>query len=153
MPMLNYFTEKNLNVVGSVASIIGFIITCITLYLVRNIKKQFLLKIRIAELQTGLNESVNKISALLNKFDDNENEIKQEINRTYVLLRSVFSKSTNPLRKDIKVVMKMIKWVRLRWRINIKKIKPQEDDLRRIYTELQIAITELKNTMKDLQWR
>ena len=141
-----------ISLAGDIASIVSLFLASYTLYLIKNLKREYRLRVHIKDLSKELQEMNRDLSALLNDFEGNKKEIKEELFKIYAVLRSLLSKSNNPLRKDVKNVLNQIEWCRLKWKINFTIFKTSEDNIREIFAGILQINTVIKIVKSELKW-
>lgn len=135
---------------GSMASIIGLLISLVTLILVKAIRKQFLFRLRIDEHSESLGEIASNLSHLLTSFIGNEEEIDELLAVANVKLRNIQKGASGDLLSDVKKARKKIARYRWRHRIGIEWLKPEEKLARQIYTGINVVVEEMSNVKTEI---
>lgn len=148
--LMEWMAEQTLSDYGSLASIIGLLISLVTLVLVKLLRKQFLFKARIKEHSTSLGKIASNVSSLLPSFADNEVEIDEELAIADVKLRNIQKGASGDLLSDVKKARKKIGKFRWRCRVNIKGFKPEEKLARQVYTDINIVVEEMSNVETEI---
>ncbi len=148
--LLDWIINKTLSEYGSIASIFGLLISLATLFLVKALRRQFLFRTRIEEHSNSLGEIASNISSLLSTFVGNEAEIDGSLAIADVKLRNIQKGASGDLLSDVKKTRKKIGKFRWRYRINIKRFKPEEILVRQIYTDINIVVEEISNVKKEI---
>jgi hypothetical protein len=134
--LIDWIVQQTLSDYGSLASIIGLLISFVTFLLVKALRKQFLLRTMIEEHSDSLGRIASNISSLLSTFVGNEADIDEELAIADVKLRNIQKGASGDLLSDVKKTRKKIGKFRWRFRINIKHFKPEEKLVRQIYTDI-----------------
>lgn len=147
---MEWIVKTSLSDFGSIASIMGLLISFITLLLVKALRKQFLFRTRIEEHSNSLASIASDVSSLLSSFVGNESEIDKELAIADVKLRNIQKGASGDLLSDVKKARKRIRKFRWRYRINMKYFKPEEKLVRQIYTDINIVVEEMSNVKKEI---
>jgi hypothetical protein len=148
--LMEWLIEKQLSDYGSMASIIGLLISLVTLILVKALRKQFLFRSRIDEHSESLGAIASNVSSLLSSFIGSEEEIDDELAIANVKLRNVQKGASGDLLSDVKRTRKKIAKYRWRHRIGIDWLKPEEKLARQIYTDINIVVEEMSNVKTEI---
>jgi hypothetical protein len=144
----NYFSDGNvLSTIGSVASIIGLLITSWVWFKVRHIEGRFLFKVRFPLLKRQLGKHSSAISSHLNSFPDSASDLEVELSRSQADLKSLKSKLTGPHKATAKRILKDIK------RLPSPLTEECKQSIREVHLSLVLFAQELENLKEDLQWR
>jgi len=147
---MKWLTDNQLSDYGSLASIFGLIVSLVTLFLVKALRKQFLFRSRIDEHSQSLDGIASNISSLLSSFIGNEEEIDNELAIANVKLRNVQKGASGDLLSDAKKARKNIAKYRWRHRVGFDWLKPEEKLVRQIYTDINIVVEEMSNVKKEI---
>lgn len=147
--IIDYIESLGLSSIGSYASIIGLVISALTLWLVFSIKKKFIFRSRLEEHRKSLRSKASNLSNLFNNFEDNLDEIANEFAIVNVKLRNIQRGATDYLYSDIKKARKKIQI--FRFKLSFKWFsEPKESDARKIYTAINVVVEELGNVKKEI---
>ena len=101
----------DINLFGSVASIIGTIISIGTLIYailingkIKRITKRVLFNTRVSPIQKELEKSTSKISRLMNNYSDKKDEIKTELSLCKASIKGIIPKLPNENQSEFKDV-------------------------------------------------
>lgn len=137
-------TRDNFYIVGNIFSIGSFIISVFVLWNVRTIRNTYRFRARAPSLIKELSRTSTNINKFLNDYDDSLAQIREEMTRAAVKLRSLKRHVTRAQRQSIKRVVGRIDHCE----VNVQN----EDQVRVVYIEIFKVIEELKDYKKDLEW-
>lgn len=129
---------------GSVASIIGAVLSGYVLMSVREIRQRVLLKLRAPEVIKDLSASAATISSLMHDFDSSLSSIDEQIALAHETLKNVVPKITGETRKTVKVAINDVS----RYRSLPQQAKTREV-VRRIYVHLLVSKKAIENLIAD----
>lgn len=138
------FTRENFNLIGNAFSIAGFGISVWLLWNVRTIRNAYRFRARGPLLLKELSKTSKNINKFLNEYDDSLGQIREEITRAAVKLRSLRRNVTRAQRQSIKRVLGYIDHCE----ISVQN----EEQVRIVYIEIFKIIEELKDYQEDLKW-
>jgi hypothetical protein len=138
------FTRENFNLIGNAFSIAGFAISVWLLWNLRTIRNAYRFRARGPLLLKELSKTSKNINKFLNEYDDSLGQIREEITRTAVKLRSLRRNVTRAQRQSIKRVLGHIDHCE----ISVQN----EEQVRIVYFEIFKIIEELKDYQEDLKW-
>lgn len=136
----------SLSDIGSIASILSFIIVLIIFFSVKKIKNFYIFKVRVPDLNKKFENIVSNISSFLNDYENATNSIDEETAKCEVVLKSLKKKLPRSLKKSIKNVIK---------RLNNYQNRPHqktEGNLREIYVNALKILEEIKYIQEDIKW-
>lgn len=129
---------------GTLASILSFVITLYVFFAVRKIKSFYVSKARVPELIDQLKEHASHLADLHRDFNDSRPQVLLEIGKAEVTLRSLKNKVRRPTKKSVAVVIKLIK--------SYGPYNQTQDNLWKIYVEMQKLIQEVVGVQSDRAW-
>jgi len=136
----------SLSDIGSIASILSFIIALIIFFNVKKIKNFYIFKVRVPDLNKKFENVVSNISNFLNDYENTTNSIDEETAKCEVVLKSLKKKLPRSLKKSIKNVIE---------RLNNYQNRPYqktEGNLREIYVNALKILEEIKYIQEDIKW-
>ena len=140
------FSWLNLERLGSLASIIGLVLTIYVFFGVRKIKQDFLFRVRLPSLLKKIQKHASTISIGLSDFPKSKNAIIEEFAIAEVNIQSLENKSSGAIRSSLKQL-----------RLNIEKLRKTEyiekDSIRATYLQMNMVIQEITNIQEDDKWR
>lgn len=138
------FATQTFSVLGDVCSIASLVLTLFVLYDTRKLRSFYKLKVRAPALLRDLKKSSAVLSDYLNEFAEFLPEIREELARIAVKLKSLEGKLTGGPKASVK---------RLRRDIDQCEASLQnEDQVRRVYVAVITIIEEVRDHQKDLEW-
>lgn len=129
---------------GSAASILSLIITLYLFYAIRKIKSFYVSKARVPELIEQLEGYASNLADFHRDFKKSREQVLLEIGKAEVTLKSLKKKVGRPTRKSVTVVIRMIK--------NYSPYNQTQDNLWKIYVEMQKLIQEVIGLQSDRAW-
>ncbi|MBI1925943.1 hypothetical protein HYR99_17035 [Candidatus Poribacteria bacterium] len=151
--MFNGITEliiwlyERLSDLGSVASILGLVITLVVFYRIRKLETHFLFTARIPEHIEQLHEHVLKIAELLQNFDRSSRDIRVELALCEANLKSLKPKLHGEARKSVMKLTRLI----IKQRESVTRQSAEQ--IEKIHEELIKVTRELENLLEDERWR
>ena len=136
-----------LNNFGSWASILGLLITVITLLMLSGIRKKFLFRSTVDDHLSKISKISSDISALLQSFSNNQKDIEEQFALADVELRAMQRGADGDLSTDIKKSRKQIQKYTSSIYFWVKK---NENSAREIKTGLSVVSAELYHHKKSL---
>lgn len=136
----------SLSDIGSIASILSFIIALIIFYNVKKIKNFYIFKVRVPDLNKKFENVVSNISNFLNDYENATNSIDEETAKCEVVLKSLKKKLPRSLKKSIKNVIERLN------NYQNKSDQKTEDNLRDIYLSVLKILEEIKYIQEDIKW-
>ena len=139
-----------IGVIGTWSSILGFLISVYVLLEVRQIRRQFLLRIRIGDLLQALRIQAAEMSIRLNDFEESRHEVDIILARCESTLRSILPKLSGAEKRPTKHLITLLRsyhrpgWLR-------KKSKFDLDEAWRVYTALQGIIESIGHLRDDIR--
>lgn len=140
----NIFTRDNFYVIGNLFSIASFVISVFVLWNVRKIRAAYRFRARGPLLIKELSRTSTNINKFLNEYDDSLGQIREQMTRAAVKLRSLRRNVSRPQQQSIRRVLGDIDHCE----ISVQN----EEQVRIVYIELFKVIEELKDYQKDLDW-
>ncbi|GEM_PF-1848036 len=140
-------SNNTFSYIGSIASIIGFLISAWVLFKIRIIESHFLFKVRFPTLKRQVGKHSATISRHLNSFPDSANEIEIELKKCQADLKNLKSKLNGSSKTSVKEILK-----------NINKLPSplneySKQSIREVHLSLVLLEQDLDNLKEDLQWR
>ena len=151
--MLNAIVEsitwlyERLSDLGSIASIIGLVISFAAFVKIRRLEIHFLFTARIPEHIEQLHGHIFKISELLQNFDRSSREIRVELAICEANLKSLKPKLHGEARKSVMKLTRLV--IKQREAVT----RQSAEQIRKIYEELIKVTRELENLLEDERWR
>jgi hypothetical protein len=145
----NELTNLPLSDYGSWASIIGIAVSVFTLMMVLTLKKQFLFRSRVEEFSETLTKISSDITASLNSYEKNRDDIDEFIALADVTLRTAKKGASGDLLSDIKTARRRAWIYKIREFIGWK-LKPNSKHARNVSKGINVVIAELKNVKQEL---
>ena len=141
-----------LNYIGSVASIISFLISIYVLVELRQIRQYFLFRVRIPSLLKTLQLYASGMSRGLNNFEESRQEIETMLARCESTLRSLSPKLSGAEKRAANRLANSIRSCRQSSWWHVKKVFDREQAWS-VYIGLQGVIESIKNLAEDAEWR
>src|SRR5882724_10049236 len=138
------FTRENFYIVGNVFSIASFVISVFVLWNIRNLRNTYRFRARSPSLIKELSKAGSRLNKFLNEYDDSLVQIREEMTRAAVKLRSLRRNVNRDQRRSIKPVLSYID--------HCDVSVQNEERVRVVYIEIIKVIEELKDYKKDLEW-
>lgn len=138
------FSREAFFIAGNVFSIASFILSVIVLWNVRKLRNVYRLRARGPALLRDLSKAASNLSKFLNEYDDFLPQVKEEMARAAVKLRSLKKRIGGDQRRTIKRVLRSID----QCEITVEN----EEQVRLVYIEVLKITEELKDYQKDLDW-
>ncbi len=138
---------ERLSDLGSVASILGLVITLVVFYRIRKLETHFLFTARIPEYIRQFHEHVLKIAELLQNFDRSSRDIRVELALCEANLKSLKPKLHGEARKSVMKLTRLI----IKQRESVTRQSAEQ--IEKIYEELIRVTRELENLQEDERWR
>jgi hypothetical protein len=136
--------------IASVASIVGFFVSLYVLLEVRQIRKQFLLRLRISDLLEALRKQAAEMSSRLNDFEESQHEIEVILAQCESTLQNFLPKLSGVEKRPTKRLVKLLRsYHRSSWRG--KKHELDRDEAWRVYTDLQGVIESIGHLQEDIR--
>jgi len=129
--------------IGSVASILGFLLTILIFLSLRSIRRFYVFTARVPELLSKLKKHAGEISKYQKEFSDSQQGIELELSRAEVVLKSLKKKVSRQTKSSINNVLKTVKTYNS---FNDSK------RLREVYIEIIKLIDEIEELQSDLKW-
>lgn len=137
-------------VIASWSSILGLLVSVYVLWEVRQIRRQFLLRLRISDLLQALQNQAAEMSIRLNDFEESRHEVQVILARCESTLRSILPKLSGAEKRPTKHLITLLRsyqrsgWLR-------KKSKLDLDEAWRVYTALQGIIESIGHLREDIR--
>ncbi|MUH95238.1 hypothetical protein GNP63_01555 [Aliivibrio fischeri] len=148
--MTSYFPQWFIDL-GTVLTVLGFIITLWLLWLTKDIKNSFLRRARLPQIIRELKSESTKLSSHLKKWEDEERDAIKQLSICKALLTNLVSKLPETEQKKCKeFIKKMTPRKFLIFRGKVTCIN--EDRAWELYTELSELTTILIQLEKDSKW-
>lgn len=149
----NYIYSLTFENIASFSSIVGLILSILLLYLVKDIKKRYIKKIRTPETIKDLELISSNISFGLKNFENNKFNIFNELGKCKSTLSNLYPKVESTIKKEIKPLINKLEIKRF---ILIRKFTKSlydlnEEDIYKVYVEINLIIERLKQEEKDLR--
>lgn len=138
------FIAPHLTFFGSIASIVGLLISVYLFFAIRAIKRNYLFRARIPALQKKLKKHASNISSALQQYDETQDEILSELSLAEVNLISLKSKTNGTLKASLSKTVKELQ--------SFRKKGISKDKIRSIYLSINMRIQEIENYREDEKW-
>ena len=140
--METQFLQDVLNNVGSIASIIGLLITLYIFYAVRRIKYVFLFNVRLPELIKELEEISESLSECVNE-SYSARLARSILLDAYATLRLMQQVTSGPSKREITRLRNEI------WKYKLKQYTPDQADASLIRDKMNMIIRDLNNVLEN----
>lgn len=142
---------KHINTFGSAASIIGLIVTIFLLIEARSIRRSFLRRARLPELNKDLAKASSEISAHIKAWENDNEPALETFLHAKALLENIKKKLPDDERKMVESYLDRLQPKRFWFK------KREISDLNReeafqLYSELNGLVTSLRELAKDNTW-
>lgn len=142
---------SDINTFGSVASIIGLIVTIFLFIEARSIRKSFLRRARLPELNKDLAKAASEISVHIKAWEINKEPALEKFSHAKALLENIKKKLPEDERRMVEEYLIRLQPNRLFFK------KREISDLNRdeafqLYSELTGLVTSLRELAKDNTW-
>lgn len=139
-----------LNIIGSVSSIIGLVITFLVFLGVSHIRAYYNLIGRVPDLTSQLKKQAAEIINLTQDYSNNISNIDLELAKTEPILvrleKQLGRKNISPVKNIIDLVDDYRRAVKYR------NASGLVENVRHIYTEMQKVLIEITELQKDAKW-
>lgn len=130
--------------IGSVASILGFLLTILIFLTLRSIRRFYVFTARVPELLKKLIKHARKISEYQKEFSNSQQEIELELAEAEVVLNSLKKKVSRQTKSAVNSTLKTVK--------AYNNSSNDSKSLWAVYVEMQKLITEIQELQSDLKW-
>lgn len=142
---------SDINNLGSAASIIGLIVTIFIFIEARSIRKSFLRKARLPELNKDLAKAASEISVHIKTWESNKEPALEKFSHAKALLENIRKKLPENERRIVERYLTRFRPKRFLFK------KREISDLNRdeafqLYSELNGLVTSLRELAKDNAW-
>ncbi|MEK6299239.1 MAG: hypothetical protein AABO41_00830 [Acidobacteriota bacterium] len=134
-----------LNIIGSVASIVGIALSVYVIYNLRQIRRSYMFTARAPDLLKRLKAHSSQVKKLLIDFDNSRDEIEAELALCSAVLGSLLNKVSRNERKTILNVIQLIAE-------NRTLGEQSKDQVWMVYKRLVGVGETLRNLQKDKLW-
>lgn len=162
--VIGIISGKYVEAIATLSSVISLVITIAVYFGIRKIKRFYAFTARVPELNERLGEIASKISSSLNSGTLNIIYTKEMLADAEVILKSIYKKVDQPLKKQVKKILheiesiddtrgitnKIINFFKETSEINSEGV--QESRLREVYISLYKLNAECKNAYEDSRW-
>jgi len=131
--------------IGSVASLVGSLISFRVLWTVRDLRRRALFKQRAPEAIRELKKRASRLNDLMLAFDENLFEIEKEVALTRETLKDLFDKSSGQTKTTIKDAISKIKQFR-----DGPASGKSRDTAREIYLQILVSAQSVEYLVADL---
>lgn len=128
---------------GSLASILGLLLTGWALYEIRRLRRSYTFRARVPDLLEKLNEHRSTLSNYLGGVSGREAQVSEEFVRLEATLKSLKPKLPREERRSVKSLLKVL---RMQGRV------PSEQGIERTYLSVMRVTEEIENLRRDLEW-
>ena len=130
--------------IGSLASILGFVLTIFILLALRSIRRSYRFTARVPELIAKLINHAGEIAVYQKEFSYSHQEIQLELAKIEVALKSLKKKVGRNTKSSINKLLKNVE--------NYSNNSNDPKNLREIYVEMHKLISEIQELQSDLKW-
>ena len=141
---------QNINTFGSAASIIGLIVTIFLFVEARSIRKSFLRRARLPELNKDLAKAASKISVHIKTWESDNEATLEEFSHAKALLENIKKKLPDEERKMVERYLNRLQPKGLFKKREISDLNREEAF--QLYSELTGLVTSLRELAKDNTW-
>lgn len=141
-----------LSPVADVLSVLGFGMTLWVLLLTRSIKRTFALRARTPQLRLSLTAAVNSLRPLIKDWPTNRNDALGVLANARALLENLQAKLPRNDRAAVDRIVRELNGRRISLFRRIHPAEYSEDDLWKIFADLQAVVTSLEQREKDVTW-
>lgn len=141
-----------LSPVADLLSVVGFFMTLWVLALTRTIKRTFALRARTPQLRKALTVKVNTLRPLIKAWPQNRNEALGVLANARALLENLQTKLPRNERTAVDRIVRELNGRRIGLFRRMHPAEYSEDDLWKIFADLQAIITSLEQREKDVTW-
>lgn len=142
---------SNINTVGSVASILGLVVTIFLFIEARSIQKSFLRRARLPELNKDLAKATSEISVHIKSWESNKEPVLERFSQVKALLENIKKKLPEDERKMVEKYL--IKLRPKRFLLQNREISElNREKAFQLYSELNGLLTSLRELAKDNTW-
>lgn len=142
---------SDMNAFGSVASIIGLIVTIFLFIEARSIRKSFLRRARLPELNKDLAKAASEISVHIKTWENEKEPALEKFLHAKALLENIRKKLPDDERKMVEKYLSRLRPERLLFkRKEISNLN--RDEAFQLYSELNGLVTSLRELAKDNKW-
>lgn len=158
---VNFINNDAMTALGVSASIASLVVSGFVWWGVRNIRKFYIIKARVPQLNNKLDELASSLSEKLDSGNGMTVSVRKVLGDIEVTLKSLEGKVEGSLKKSIKKLLKQIRVTdckrntiqAISSRLNIgKKTLSDEEILGDIHIELYKIQKECSEMLKDSQW-
>lgn len=142
---------SNINTIGSAASIIGLVVTIFLFIEARSIKKSFLRRARLPELNKDLAKVTSEISVHIKSWESNKEPALEKFSHAKALLENIKKKLPEDERRMVEKYLIQLQPKRLL----VKKREISElnrEEAFKLYSELNGLVASLRELAKDNAW-
>tara|TARA_R110000796_G_C14556618_1_gene434413 strand:+ start:600 stop:1046 length:447 start_codon:yes stop_codon:yes gene_type:complete len=142
---------SDINIFGSVASIIALIVTIFLFIEARSIRKSFLRTARLPELNKDLAKAASEISAHIKTWESNKEPALEKFSHAKALLENIRKKLPEDERRMVEKYLTQLQPKRLLFKK--REISDLDrDEAFQLYSELNGLVTSLRELAKDNTW-
>lgn len=142
----NWYSYANIanfsSIAGLIISIVGLVITSLTLKTASEIAARYLLQARMPELLNDIDEHCRAVSKYYGKFETSKDEIELELAKCGSTLKNLEGKVNKTTKQSVKSIVEKIK----------NRSRDNRDETWNIYIALIEINGELKQLQKDRSW-
>ena len=144
--LITWFSE-HLSGLGSIASILGLVITVFVFFKIRRLYARLLFIARVPEHIKQLQAYRSRITKQLQNFDESLEETRIELAECEATLKSLKYKLRGDMRKSVVELTKLI--ANQRYSLT----RHSKHEVHKIYAELAMVIQSLRELQTDERWR
>lgn len=142
---------SDINTFGSVASIIGLIVAIFLFIEARSIRKSFLRRARLPELNKDLAKAASEISVHIKIWESNKEPALEKFSHAKALLENIRKKLPEDERRMVEKYLTQLQPKRL-WFKKREISDLDRDEAFQLYSELNGLVTSLRELAKDNTW-
>lgn len=142
---------SDINIFGSVDSIIALIVTIFLFIEARSIRKSFLRTARLPELNKDLAKAASEISVHIKTWESNKEPALEKFSHAKALLENIRKKLPEDERRMVEKYLTQLQPRRLLFKK--REISDLDrDEAFKLYSELNGLVTSLRELAKDNKW-
>jgi len=141
----------DLNKIGSISSIFGFIVTLFLFYEARKIRNSFLRRARLPEVNRELLKATSRLSENLKNWSNDKKTSLETFSTIKALLENLKEKLPTEEKRKVDEYLSTLHPKKM-WFINGQLSELTEDEAWNRYTDLSGLVTTLQQLAKDSKW-
>lgn len=141
----------DLNKIGSISSVLGFIVTVFLFIEARKIRNSFLRRARLPEINKELSKATSKVSNHLKNWDADKTPALEALSNVKALLENIKPKLPAEEKRKVGAYLDRLqpkKYLVIKTSVS----ELNEEAAWELYTELSGLVTSLQQLAKDSKW-